>query len=542
MVIGLDGGTWAVLCPYMQAGFLPTLARLWERAYRAELRTTFPPITPVAWASMVTGVNPGKHRVFGFGTYRDAGGEYVGRCVHRGHIARPTLWRILSRHERVSRVVNVPMTYPPEEIKGSIVTGMFTPGPDAPYAFPAKLKEELLTAGIRPKFVTDFARGKESGAASGLDQLLEGDGSRFLDDLDDLTRRQHQVACHLVRKDWHFFMKVYVATDRIQHFLYDELLPPPVDETASPRARRIAMSLKLVDDCIGELIELAGPDCTVMIVSDHGFGRCLGEYSLGCWLAERGHAAFRANRATGTARRIVRSLGLGPVVRRLLGDARASRLSARTFPLDWNRTKVFVDDATAGHCLRINTKGRFKSGVVEPGGDYERFRDELIRELKDLRVDGVDLPPITQVLKREEVYQGPYVAEAPDLLLMTDPRALLVFVNRRIAGALLEHVPERAGDHLMEGICMVTGPGIRADDQMHRADITDVAPTALARLGLPVPEDMDGRVLTEAFAEPPTIVIEQGGTDTEGLDVPEAFTEDEKREIEDRLRNLGYLE
>jgi len=541
LVIGLDGGTWTVLRPYMAAGLLPTLSKLWDRSYRATLRTTLPAVTPVAWTSLATGVNPGKHRIFGFGTFRGVADEYVSQPTHRRNIARPTLWRILSDHHCPSRIVNVPMTYPPEPIEGSIVTGMFTPGPDSPYTWPPELKDELAAAGLRPKFATDLVRRMDAGQDIGLSKALAGDANAFLDDVDDMTRRQHQIARYLIGKDWRLFMKVYLATDLIQHFLWDDLLPP-AGETGSPRARRIARSLRLVDDCVGELIDLAGPDTTIMLVSDHGFGRCGGQFALGQWLAERGYAAYRRRSLGALARRAVRALGLNVPVRRILGGSRADRMSGRTLPLLWTKTKAFVDDGTAGVALRINTRGAFREGIVEPGQPYERFRDELIEALEALRIDGVDGAPIPRALKREDVYHGPYVGEAPDILLVPNADALIVFVNGQPGEPLLRLVPERVGEHLLEGICLIAGRGVRADRELHHADITDVLPTVLALLGVPVPEDVDGRVLAGAFAQPPKATIQATPSQVDPDADEPVFSEAERRAIEQRLRNLGYLE
>lgn len=542
MVIGLDGGTWTVLHPYMEAGLLPNLSALCDRSYRSKLRTTLPQITPVAWTSMATGVNPGKHGIFGFGTFRNSQGEYVGLPVHRRLIGKPSLWRILSDHHRTCRVAHVPMTYPPEEVNGSIVTGMFTPGPKTPYAWPAELKGELNAAGIRPKFVMDIITRRRAGSRESMETTLQGDGSAFLDDLDDMTRCQHQVACHLIAKDWQFYMMVYQATDLIQHMFWDDLLPPPVSSEASARARRIGQSLQLVDACVGELLNLAGPETTVMLVSDHGFGPCHGQYALGQWLADHGYLTPRRTSALGIARKLVWSLRWGRRLRRLLGQERASRISSRTYPLDWARTRAFVDNAASGCGVRINVKGLFEHGMVEPGESYERLRDELIELLEGLRIDGIDGAPISRALKREEAYSGRHVREAPDIILVPSSDALVGFVNGSPGEPRLKTPFARAGEHLMDGILAIAGPGVAASEEMHEANITDVAPTVLALLRLPVPDYMDGRVPIEAFTDPPEVTLSTTHEDAGSADTDEVFSEDEQQEIEERLKNLGYLE
>jgi arylsulfatase A-like enzyme len=119
---------------------------------------------------------------------------------------------------------------------------------------------------------------------------------------------------------------------------------------------------------------------------------------------------------------------------------------------------------------------------------------------------------------------------------------LVAFINGRPGEPSFQTIPERAGEHLLDGVCAIAGAGVRVDGQMHRVDITDVAPTVLALLDVPVPDDMDGRVLTEAFTEPPTVSVQPATSEPGGADKEQVFSEAEQQEIERRLRNLGYLE
>jgi predicted AlkP superfamily phosphohydrolase/phosphomutase len=544
LIIGLDGGTWNVLVPYMEAGLLPNLAGLWRQCYWATLRTTLPPITPVAWASLITGVNPGKHGVFGFGTYRDRQAGYLARPVHRGDIAAPSLWRILSDYDMTNHVVNVPMTYPPEQIRGSIVTGMFTPGFDSQYTWPPELKDELTAAGIRPKFMPDFAEKAYACRWDWLARALEGDASTLLDDLDNYTRRQHRVACYLMRTEWRFFMKVYQATDMIQHYLWPDLLPPPIGTQASPRSRRILRSLQLVDTCVGELLELAGKGTTVMVVSDHGAGPCMGRFAMGRWLSERGYAEFRKSAASGRLRRVVVALGLRQFVRRVLGRSFSDHLSDRTSAMLWNATKAFVDESASGFAVRINAKGQFREGLVEAGEAYERLRHALMKDLEDLVIEDNDLRPIGKTFRREDVYKGPYADLGPDILLAPGDDGTIHAINGYADTPRLQTTPGNAGQHQMEGICMIAGPGVRASGGMCRAEILDVVPTVLARLALPIPDYMDGRVLAEAFEVQPEIAFETRDPQFQlpAVAPDRVYSEEQERAIESALRNLGYMD
>ena len=112
LVIGLDGAPYDLIKQWSQTGEMPHLARLIARGRFGVLRSTIPVHSPTAWASYITGLNPGKHGVFDFVRREEDG--YQLRVIRADQIAGASLWKLLSEGDRRVGIMNVPMTYPPE--------------------------------------------------------------------------------------------------------------------------------------------------------------------------------------------------------------------------------------------------------------------------------------------------------------------------------------------------------------------------------------------------------------------------------------------
>lgn len=144
VIVGLDGLDPVVATRMMDRGELPALAALRKNATFARLNTTCPPISPVAWSSFATGVNPGKHNIFDFlnrdlRTYRpELSSSRVTTTARKGLFRgattevdsrrkSKTFWSILGEHGVFSTVLRVPITFPPENFRGLLLAGMCVP-------------------------------------------------------------------------------------------------------------------------------------------------------------------------------------------------------------------------------------------------------------------------------------------------------------------------------------------------------------------------------------------------------------------------------
>jgi len=523
---------------------MPNLDRLCKQGYRSNLRSTIPAITPTAWTSFATGMNPGKHGIYGFMAPHAAPGGYACPPARRDLIDQPSLWRRLSSIGQESIVLNVPMTYPAEPIKGSLVTGMFTPGLNEKCTYPASLRQELLRNNCMPRFDLNLIQGQTGREGERMQKALQEDAAEFFADVNDMTDGLHEAAKYVINKTWQFFMVVFVGTDRVQHCLYDKVVS--IGPGGRSRlAQRIRDYYAKVDNIIGDIVQRAGKETLCILMSDHGFGPCAGRFYLGRWLIEAGYARFQPRRLHSFAKRVFEITGTKRLVARRLPDRTVARVASSSYPLDWSKSKAFF---AFGDGIRINVRGREPLGIVAPGSEYEQLRAELRERLLVLEDLGGERL-ISEVWFPEQIYKGKHLQWAPDLIVEANKERSYIFLKGQIhSPKLAESLPHYPGNHRPEGIFLACGPAVKPNTNGREAQIIDVAPTIMWRLGLSVPADMDGQPIKEAFIGDPdkqTIEIaEEAQAPKKRLpDSRQAkYTENEEAALKQRLKNLGYID
>ena len=207
LVIGIDGVTFDLIHPWAEAGDLPNLAAIARNGASGELRSTIPPNSAPAWTSFMTGMNPGKHGVYGFTRVEPREGYAI--RVNSGAVRRAqTVYQLLTEQGRRSIVLNVPMTYPPDPIDGLVVTGIATPGMESQFTYPPELRDEVFR--LLPDYILDVRGWGVTAVGERRAHILE-DILRMVD-----TRTR--LALHLMRtQPWDLFTIVFTATDRAQH-------------------------------------------------------------------------------------------------------------------------------------------------------------------------------------------------------------------------------------------------------------------------------------------------------------------------------------
>ena len=184
-------------------------------------------------------------------------------------------------------------------------------------------------------------------------------------------------------------------------------------------------------------------------------------------------------------------------------------------------------------------------GCVAPE-DVRPLLDELKAKLLAIPHPETGEPLVEKVLERDDLYSGPQSHLAPDLVaVLGDWNYRTIGLYDFTTNKLISPAFGPTGDHRMEGIFIGTGPGFKAGSKPDGADLLDIAPTVLHLLGVPVPDDMDGRVLTEVLdpsvAQPVAVgaISAPSPAAEEPADV--AYSEEEDAEIQQRLADLGYL-
>ncbi|MEW6221042.1 MAG: alkaline phosphatase family protein [Thermodesulfobacteriota bacterium] len=530
-VFGIDGGTFSVIRPAVAAGRLPVLGRLLAEGAHGDLESTVQPITPMAWSSFATGVNAGKHGIFDFA--RLEGGRP--RLNTAGDRAAPAVWSLLSAAGRPATVVNVPFTYPPEEIHGIMIPGFDAPRVERAIFHPEALYDEL-TARFGP-YRLDWT--------FPIGQRL--DLERYLQTIRDTVRHRGDTGLYLLdRQPWDLFVIVFTSTDHAQHVFWQH-----------PEGQAIIEGVYAeVDRQLGRFLAALPPDVTVLVMSDHGAGPIRHLVYLDNWLAREGFLARPAAAGAGSLARRAKSAlrrllptGLRKALRAGLPGVknRLDRAILRS-GVDWSQTRAYASGMYGN--IRLNLQGREPEGIVPPA-DYDRVCREIMDRLATLTDPASGQPLVAAVRRRHELYHGPCLDQAPDLVIVWQDYACFtkkgidqgetIFGDRLMVDA--SDYPH-TGTHRLEGIFLAHGPGV-APQAGVQARIIDLAPTILALLGEPVPAHMDGRVLAEVFPQlAGALPAASGGAAGQGpaLKKGAAVTPEEKEALIERLKSLGYIE
>jgi predicted AlkP superfamily phosphohydrolase/phosphomutase len=551
IVIGLDGATLDLVVPWAKEGKLPVLSRLMDRGSYASLRSVLPVLSSAAWASFMTGANPGKHGVFDF--VRRGPGRYSLRPVTRAHIAAPSLWRILSQQGRRVCVINVPMTYPPERVNGYLVSGLGTPD-FKPFTYPLDLGPRLLKAGYRVnRSVYDHSPGHEEA---------------YLQDSYEITARLTDAALSLLSQEtWDFFMVMYRGTDEVAHAFWHHMDDShPAHDAAGSAAHRHAILeyYQQVDQYTGALLEAVGPDATALIMSDHGAGPLYKDVYLNEWLRQEGYLAAAQPAVLGRSllarwgitregvSRLLRERGLGHLeqgIKDLLGERiewlPRSRRGSLEDTVDWPRTRAYSFGYHGQ--VYINLQGREPLGIVPPA-EKETLCAEIERALRAWSDPDDGEPVVSAIYRGEQVFHGPQLQYAPDLVVIMRNLAYITRAGHEFStepGLLLRpSAIHQTGSHRLDGLLIAAGPAIRPlANQQPGASILDLAPTILHILGCRVPEDVDGEILRswliESLAHKPSQPLDMTESGQDGAE--EGLTAAEEEELVARLEQLGYL-
>jgi predicted AlkP superfamily phosphohydrolase/phosphomutase len=539
LVIGIDGGTFDLIQPWVEAGDLPNLNQLMTEGAHGPLESTLPPVTAPAWTTFATGKNPGKHGVFDF--IRPIGGEFD--MVNATSIRAPTLWQILSKADHTVGVMNVPVTYPPSKVNGFVIGGMLSPV-GGTFTYPADLLDRYSDL-LRPYRIAPSV------------QYKPGKETQFAADLLDLVERRGEYALQLMADfPQDFLMFHFQATDVAQHAFWkfvDATHPDYDQQTASRFGPALKQIYQRIDDFIGQMLDRVPDDTSIVVMSDHGFGSLHYVVNLNLLLLDQGLLSlkrgawtrfkaglFHAGITPASIWHLIEQTGLQNYVWQVSKSTRNKVVSRfLSFDdVDWSRTLAY----SIGHIGQVflNLKGREPQGIVAHGLEYESVRHQVIQALESLRHPETNLPLVDKVVPGDQVVHGPYAQRSPDLHVVMDGYRTIAFplfatdnnlVTRQIRGD--------SGCHRLHGILVVSGPEIGAGVKVKNARIVDLAPTILHLMGLPVPEDMDGHVLAEALTSSRPIEYSAVGAADESIEV--GLSPEETAEVEDRLRALGYL-
>jgi len=558
LVIGLDSAPLAWVERWVAEGRMPNLGRLMANGAVGILRTVNPPLSPAAWSSFATGMLPAKHGVYDH-VYRRPGSYDVAPTNSRRRMGK-TLWQIIGEGGGKVGVINVPETYPPVPVNGFLLSGMDTPSDDADWAYPPELKAELERAVGGYRVFGRRSKENLSRAIAGMHETIP-------------------MRCRTAEYLWgkyqpDFMILVFMETDIIQHKCW-KYLDPAHPEYTPEGARRYGAVIPdiytRIDQELKPLLEQVDERTTVIIMSDHGAGPLYKSLYLNNWLVSHGLMHFKRDAVT-RVKRALFQLGFTPetmlnltatlrvgivdqvtsLIRTKMWRQGRTTLAQRLFlswaDVDWPRTQAYaLGGSTTG--FYINLKGREPQGCVEPGDEYERVREEIMHRLMQWRDDTTGWPVVERVYRREELHQGPYADRMPDVIFTARDEAYVGFGAHEFGNkALMRSSPLFNAHHRMDGMVALYGPAIRRGVRLETHSIVDLAPTILYLLGYPIPADMDGRVMVQAFlpeflaARQVVTAVSAPAAGDDGRQMPDdgVYSTREEGEVLERLKDLGY--
>jgi predicted AlkP superfamily phosphohydrolase/phosphomutase len=550
LVIGFDGADLELVLALGKAR-LPHLFALMERGVFAHQQSLQPPATLPNWTSFLTGVGPGRHGVFDFTLRHGYRVQFSAGTVREA----PTWIARLDRLGMACACVGFPATWPPERLEH----GVFISGWDAPVSFEADASfvwprelYTLLTRRFGPlRFdEVDQFRADQPGWHERL-------GARLAD---KVTRRSELASFLLSMRAWDVFAFYFGESDTASHYLYslyDEGSPRRPAQVSANEQAGLVRVYQALDRALGRLLDAAGPEVEVTLVSDHGSGGSSDKVLyLNRALAQLGFLHFKPSSARARLPAALKSAALGrlsPRLRDRLFRAASARLpswlesQARFGAIDMKRTRVFSDELNYFPALHLNLRGREPEGVLDPG-DVPRFVAELRAALAGLRDPESGRPLIAKVHERAELFEGPFLARAPDLLLelrldrgysynlMPSPASdQSAPYLQRLAPAdyLGKKGRSLPGSHRPRGLMVAAGPSIQARGQIE-IDIEGSSALVLARIGAALPLGARGQY-------PAGVVSAQGAATLPELPVVRAGSSNIAA-LEARLRALGYVD
>lgn len=477
VIIGLDSASWNLLMPWIKQGTLPTFSRLINRGVYGYLRSSDPPVTFPAWKCYSTGKNPGKLGVYSFVGLDKKKREMK---IHTGNdFKEKEIWDYLSNNGIKCCVINMPGTYPPKKINGIMISG--TPVLGSNYAYPEEVMKDLNKLGytVHPEIYPGTRNDKQE--HEHLKRLIS---SRF--DIAKIIRNKYEIDF------WHLTI-FYI--DKIQHSYF--------------RNKPILKDYwRFIDTKIGEFLEGFDENINLFLMSDHGATEIKNTFYVNEFLLKEGymHLKPKNNRkmvnTANVIKKVLEGLRKSPflytnlgrifqtvapktVISYITAKSKEERMSKFLFKVDWENSDFLDIGMGFGLIYGLNVK---EEDVQKLKQSLEKVKDPLTGD------------KVADVFIKEEIYTGG-LKDAPEIILVPNSNTMITEVIRNKPEVWGPTPNNWEGMHEKEGLFLACGPDIKQGQEVWKAKIFDLAPTILHIFGLPIPKDMDGKVLKDIFKE-----------------------------------------
>jgi predicted AlkP superfamily phosphohydrolase/phosphomutase len=481
VVIGFDGLEPTLVRKWVSEGKLPNFKRLMTEGTFGDLVSVLPPSSASAWTSAVTGVNPGKHGIYGF--LRESGPNSSPPVIFNTSLDRGfvPVWTLLGEYGRKSYIVNIPLTSPADSLNGLMIAGFPHASDDDRSRFWPQSVEKILGDYTFDAFRVTCAKNRED---------------RFLQKMQGIASQRLDLGLRLIdRQDWDLFWLVFTFTDRYQHYLwkYMDSNHPMYDPINGPVYRDcIERSYVMADNYLAEFMNRLEPGDLLVLMSDHGFGY------------------------------LYYTLNSHNFIQRTLGS-----------------TDNVICTDFFGAKFRIEVSG------PEAEERYLSIRRRLVEGLRQLKDPVRGTAVVDSIYLKEDIYTGPYMSVAPDILCIEKPGYLFFSLAATPDLRLLDAGPNPdktfSGFHRRRGTIGLYGDYVRSGQALD-ARIIDIPAIILAYLGVPAPADMDGHLPRQAFVEETPVSLELVRSEETGYHRPTGLSNQDTEKIEKQLRAVGYIQ
>ncbi|TKJ17332.1 hypothetical protein CEE44_02240 [Candidatus Woesearchaeota archaeon B3_Woes] len=513
VMFGLDCASYNIINQLIKENKLPNFGKIINNGCFGMLKSVEPVSSAPAWVSFMTGKNQGKHGIYAwFKTdpklYNDRG-----KLLNAFDIDSKTIWEILGKK---SGCINMPFTYPYFKTTKFMVSGF--PRPSFEKAvYPKKLLKEL-----KEYETEDLPSIKNK--TEYLKKIYKNDEKVFNLFLYFLNKN----------KNLDFLCCVIDNLDKMSHHFWDD-------------EKVLFNYYNHLDKKIGMLLNKLEKNDTLFILSDHGANATpTKKFYFNKWLKEKGllklenkqffdfgywMAKLRISKSS--LEKVIYKLGLLRFVAKNISNQNKAKMENMLPPfsyIDWNQTKMYYTKTNAHspyEGININSKGKKPKGIVDEK-EYEKLRESMIAELKELKDPNTNKKIVEWVCKREELYKGKHTKERPDIILkLKEDYTGEIDIKNKLVENFKISIP---GEHHVEGIFMAYGENIKKEF-IKGAELIDVTPTILHMLNIPIPSDIDGKVLK----------IFDKDSDFEKRDVKiNSKTDIEKEHINDILKDIKF--
>jgi predicted AlkP superfamily phosphohydrolase/phosphomutase len=481
VVIGFDGLEPTLVRKWMGQGRLPTFAKLAEKGILGDLITVLPPSSASAWTSAVTGVNPGKHGIYGF--LRQTSSDVAATSEFNTSLDRgfAPVWEVLGSYGRKSCIINIPLSSPADSLNGLMIAGFPHASDDSrSYYWPRSL-EKILGDYDFDAFRVTCAKNRED---------------RFLQKMEAIASKRLNLGLKLFQEaQWDLFWLVFTFPDRYQHYMWKYMDPnhPMYDPEAGPiYGGEIEAAYVRADNYLAEFMNRLGENDLLIVMSDHGFGQ------------------------------LYYTVNSNNFLQRTLGSTE----------------NVACADFFGG---------KFKINVSGPDADqrYLSIRNRLIEGLRDLKDPNTGAAIVDSIYLKEDLYVGPYLSSAPDVLCFEKPGYLFFSLPKTPDLRLLDSGPSPdkafSGFHRRCGTIGLYGKVVRPGVRI-KARIIDIAPLIMTYLGVPVPSEIDGKIPSGAFVDAASDRIQLVRSGEPGYRKPTGLSSQDTEKMEKQLRAVGYIQ